>query len=169
MTPYEFIVISGSFSGGVCSIMAVCVLVKIKKSVKQSTAWRITFTPDTCSRIQVSRTSNWIRIQVDTLSPWRQFCRWYKIDGDMIRATCIWCKRGFMEVRMVGNSTSTRGRRKLKMLEDMKTTVYEVLKRTTENRSAYFERKHEKESAKNLLYGRQLKMKKNQWTNQKDI
>ena len=48
------------------------------------------------------------------------------------------------------------------MLEDMKTTVYEVLKRTTENRSAYFERKHEKESAKNLLYGRQLKMKKNQ-------
>ena len=67
-----------------------------------------------------------------------------------------------MEVRMVGNSTSTRGRRKLKMLEDMKTTVYEVLKRTTENRSAYFERKHEKESAKNLLYGRQLKMKKNQ-------
>jgi len=49
------------------------------------------------------------------------------------------------------------------MLDDLyENNSYEVLKRTAQDRSARrdSERKHEKESAKNLLYSRQLEKKK---------
>jgi len=62
---------------------------------------------------------------------------------------------------MVGKSTRmvgkhTRGRRKLQMLEDLyENNGYEVLRRTAK----VMERKHQKESAKTLLYSRQMKKK----------
>jgi len=62
---------------------------------------------------------------------------------------------------MVGKPTRDRRRLILEMLNDLcENNGYEVLKRTAEDRK-YLERKHWKESAKNLLYsGQSLKKKK---------
>ena len=84
-------------------------------------AYKAAFTPDTWSRIQVSRTSNlysytcrriqvlssvYSQIQVDTCSRDDSFvahtgCKRRQVDTTCIRATCITCKRGIMFLRVL--------------------------------------------------------------------
>jgi len=93
--------------------------------IRTSAVPKAAFTPDTCSRIQVSRTSN---LYPDS-SGYKLTCRrddsfvadtgydgdrrykWIQVDTTCIRATCIRCKRGIMRLHLVDLSTCIPCRR----------------------------------------------------------